>query len=150
MVALASRFLAGIWLISRLIDRWLRTLVLGCIAAFALIAIALGLGMYSPLVIYISMAAWGVTFGGAGTLLQTASADAAGEGMDVAQSMVATIWNVAIAGGGVVGGVLLDGYGVAAFPWTVLALLLVALSIAWCARSSFKPGRRTGGVVAGH
>ncbi len=142
--------LAGIWLISRLIDRWLRKLVLGCIAAFALVAIALGLGMDSPFVIYISMAVWGVTFGGAGTLLQTASADAADEGMDVAQSMVATIWNVAIAGGGMVGGVLLDGYGVAAFPWTVLALLLVALGIAWSARSSFKPGRRTGGVVAGH
>ena len=64
--------------------------------------------------------------------------------------MVATIWNVAIAGGGLVGGVLLDGYGVAAFPWAVLALLLAALGIALSARSSFKPGRRTGGVVAGH
>jgi predicted MFS family arabinose efflux permease len=142
--------LAGIWLISRLIDRWLRKLVLGCIAAFALVAIALGLAMDTQVVIYLGMAVWGVTFGGAGTLLQTASADAAGDGMDVAQSMVATIWNVAIAGGGLVGGVLLDGYGVAAFPWTVLALLLAALGIAWSARSSFKPGRRTGGVVAGH
>ena len=143
--------LAGIWLVSQLIDRWLRTLVLGCIAAFALVVVALGLAMDVPAVIYISMAIWGVTFGGAGTLLQTASADAAGEGMDVAQAMVATIWNVAIAGGGLAGGMLLDGYGAASFPWVMLALLLVALCIAWRARRySFKPGRRSGGVVAGH
>ncbi|MCX7291449.1 MFS transporter [Janthinobacterium sp.] len=143
--------LAGIWLVSQLIDRWLRKLVLGCIAAFALVVVALGLAMDVPAVIYISMAIWGITFGGAGTLLQTASADAAGDGMDVAQAMVATIWNVAIAGGGLAGGMLLDGYGAASFPWAMLALLLVALAIAWRARRhSFKPGRRSGGVVAGH
>lgn len=143
--------LAGIWLVSQLIDRWLRPLVLGCIAAFALVMVALGLAMDSPTVIYVSMAIWGITFGGAGTLLQTASADAAGDGMDVAQAMVATIWNVAIAGGGLAGGMLLDGYGAASFPWAMLALLLVALTIAWCAhRHSFKPGRRSGGAVAGH
>ena len=143
--------LAGIWLVSQLIDRWLRTLVLGCIGAFALVVVALGLAMESPAVIYASMAIWGITFGGAGTLLQTASADAAGDGMDVAQAMVATIWNVAIAGGGLAGGMLLDGYGAASFPWAMLALLLVALAIAWRARRySFKPGRRSGGVVAGH
>ncbi|WP_215408789.1 MFS transporter [Janthinobacterium sp. JC611] len=143
--------LAGIWLVSQLIDRWLRKLVLGCIAAFACVVVALGLAMDAPAVIYVSMAVWGVTFGGAGTLLQTASADAAGDGMDVAQAMVATIWNVAIAGGGLAGGLLLDGYGAAAFPWAMLALLLVALAIAWRAqRYSFKPGRRSGGAVLGH
>ncbi|KKO62819.1 Purine efflux pump PbuE [Janthinobacterium sp. KBS0711] len=143
--------LAGIWLVSQLIDRWLRPLVLGCIAAFALVMVALGLAMDSPIVIYVSMAVWGITFGGAGTLLQTASADAAGDGMDVAQAMVATIWNVAIAGGGLAGGMLLDGYGAASFPWAMLALLLVALTIAWCAhRHSFKPGRRSGDAVVGH
>ena len=143
--------LAGIWLVSQLIDRWLRPLVLGCIVAFALVMVALGLAMDSAIVIYVSMAIWGITFGGAGTLLQTASADAAGEGMDVAQAMVATIWNVAIAGGGLAGGMLLDGYGAASFPWAMLALLLVALSIAWGARRySCKPGRRSGGAVIGH
>ena len=143
--------LAGIWLVSQLIDRWLRKLVLGCIVAFALVMVALGLAMDSAIVIYVSMTIWGITFGGAGTLLQKASADAAGEGMDVAQAMVATIWNVAIAGGGLAGGMLLDGYGVASFPWAMLALLLVALSIAWRAhRHSFKPGRRSGGAVIGH
>ena len=143
--------LAGIWLVSQLIDRWLRPLVLGCIAAFALVVVALGLAMDTPIVIYVSMAIWGITFGGAGTLLQTASADAAGDGMDVAQAMVATIWNVAIAGGGLAGGMLLDGYGAASFPWAMLTMLLVALTIAWRAhRHSFKPGRRSGGAVLGH
>ena len=142
--------LAGIWLVSRLIDRWLRKLVLGSIMAFALIAVALGLAMDQPAVIYMSMVIWGMTFGGAGTLLQTASADAAGDGMDVAQAMVATIWNVAIAGGGLAGGMLLEHLGADSFPWAMLAFLLVALAVAWGARRSFKPGRRTGGAVAGH
>ena len=58
---------------------------------------------------------------------------------------------IAIAGGGLAGGMLLDGYGAASFPWAMLALLLVALTIAWCAhRHSFKPGRRSGGAVLGH
>lgn len=142
--------LAGIWLVSQLIDRWLRKLVLGSMMAFALITVALGLAMDQPAVIYLCMAVWGMTFGGAGTLLQTASADVAGDGMDVAQAMVATIWNVAIAAGGLAGGMLLDNLGASSFPWVMLGLLLVALAVAWGARRSFKPGRRTGGAVAGH
>ena len=54
----------------------------------------------SPFLVYIAVTVWGLTFGGAATLLQTASAD-------VAQAMLATAWNSAIAGGGIVGGVLL-------------------------------------------
>ncbi|BAN98292.1 major facilitator family transporter [Plautia stali symbiont] len=47
-------------------------------------------------------------------------ADAAGEG--AALSMNVVVWNSAIAGGGLAGGVLLTHWGVASFP---LALLLL-------------------------
>ncbi|AOM39769.1 hypothetical protein A9255_03755 [Xenorhabdus hominickii] len=63
----------------------------------------LGFGGKVSSVIYLSVALWGLTFGGAATLLQTASADAAGDGADVAQSMVVTAWNLTIAGGGIIG-----------------------------------------------
>lgn len=90
---------------------------------------------------------WGLTFGGAPTLLQTAIADAAGESSDVAQSMLVTVFNLAVAGGGAVGGVLLVRFGPGSFPWTALLLAVAALAIVWSARSAgFRAGHR---VTAG-
>jgi predicted MFS family arabinose efflux permease len=135
--------IVGIWITGALIDRWLRALVLSSLAVFAVASVALAVDGASPPVVYFAVASWGLTFGGAATLLQTASADAAGDGADTAQSMIVTVWNGAIAGGGLIGGILLDTAGVGAMAWVLLALLLVALAIAW--RSSahaFKPGRR--------
>ena len=103
--------------------------------------------------IYIAVAVWGLSFGGAATLLQTALADAAGDGADVALSLNVVAWNSAIAGSGVVGGVLLDKWGVASFPWAMTLLVAVGLAIVWRARGhGFKPGARGHGrtVVTGH
>ncbi|SKB31746.1 hypothetical protein SAMN06295926_101445 [Lysinibacillus sp. AC-3] len=58
-----------------------------------------------------------MTFGGAPTLLQMAIADAAGEEADVAQSIFVTIFNLAVAGGGFVGGMMLNQLGANSFPW---------------------------------
>ncbi|WP_144138336.1 MFS transporter [Paraburkholderia sp. BCC1884] len=136
--------IAGIWITGAFIDRRLRTLVLASLAAFALASAAMGLDGQSPTVLYIAVGVWGLTFGGAATLLQTASADAAGESAaDTAQSMIVTVWNGAIAGGGLIGGIMLETTGVGAMAWTLLALLLPALGIAWmsCAHA-FRPGQR--------
>jgi predicted MFS family arabinose efflux permease len=64
-------------------------------------------------------------------LFQTTLAGAAGEAADVAQSMLVTAWNVAIAGGGLTGGVLLDMLGVRAFPPVLLALLVPTFAAMW-------------------
>jgi predicted MFS family arabinose efflux permease len=96
---------------------------------------------------------WGLSFGGAATLLQTALADAAGDGADVALSLNVVAWNGAIAGSGVLGGVLLDRWGVASFPWAMVVLVGVGFVIAWRARGhGFKAGPRGAGqpAVAGH
>jgi predicted MFS family arabinose efflux permease len=133
--------LAGIGLVGMLVDRHLRTLVLLSLAGFALATLALG--QASSWLMYLSIALWGLTYGGAPTLLQTACADAAGEGGDVAQSMLVTVWNSAIALGGIVGGVLLVGGGTEAFGGVVLALIGVALLLTWAARrSGFVAGAR--------
>lgn len=125
--------LAGIWLTGVLVDRWLRELVLASTALFGLAALALAWAG-GPGVVYGAVAAWGLAYGGVSTLFQTASAKTAGESTDMAQSMVVTVWNVAIAGGGLLGGVLLEIAGAGAFPWALLALLLPALVVAWRAR----------------
>lgn len=144
--------LAGIWITGRLVDRHLRQAVLTSLATFALVALLFGLYAESVAVLYIGIFVWGLTFGGAATLLQTALADAAGPGADVAMSMNVVIWNSAIAGAGLLGGVLLGQFGVASFPWVMLALLLIGLWIASTASNHGFPAgqRRSDIVVAGH
>lgn len=126
--------LLGIWIIGVLIDRWLRELVLVSTILFILAALVLGLCGTLPAVIYPAVGMWGLSFGGAATLFQTASAKTAGDAADVAQAMIVTVWNMAIAGGGLVGGVLLDTLGVASFPWALVVLLVATLAVAWSAR----------------
>ncbi|MGY2315703.1 MFS transporter [Pseudomonas sp. SDO5522_S412] len=145
--------LLGIWVTARLVDVALRKTVLVSLAGFAATCLAFGFLAQVPGVIYLGVAVWGLSFGGAATLLQTALADAAGDGADVALSLNVVAWNSAIAGSGVVGGVLLDTWGVASFPWAMLVLLAAGFAIVWCARlHGFKPGHRAHGkpVVGGH
>jgi predicted MFS family arabinose efflux permease len=135
--------LAGIWLTGVLVDRMLRTLVLASLAAFTLTALMLGIfgGVAATLIAGVLI--WGLSFGGAATQLQTAIGDAAGGGADYANAMVTTVWNAAIATGGLLGGLILDSWGAHAFPWVVLVLAAIALAIAASAhRHGFKPGRR--------
>ena len=122
--------LAGIGLAGLLVDRWLRVSVITSLAVFALVSAGL-------------IAGGSLTFGGAATLLQTASADAAGDGADVAQAMVTTAWNAAIAGGGAIGGLLLARFGAGSLPPATLAASLLALTAALRAKAhGFPPGPR--------
>ena len=145
--------LMGIWLTAKLVEPLLRKTVLVSLAAFAAVSVVFGFMGSVPEVICIGVAVWGLSFGGAATLLQTALADAAGDGADVAMSLNVVAWNSAIAGSGVVGGVLLDNWGVASFPWALVVLAGVGFAIAWGARAhGFKSGPRAAGrpAVAGH
>jgi len=98
-------------------------------ALFALSALLLTLWPTSAAVIYGAVAIWGLAFGGAATLFMTGLATATGPAQDVAQSMLVTVWNTAIAGGGLVGGALLGALGAQWFSPVVLVMLLAALVI---------------------
>ncbi|WP_025804775.1 MFS transporter [Pseudomonas chlororaphis] len=124
----------SIWIVGLLIDRWLRRLILVSCTLFGLCALLLAFRPDAPAAVYASMVLWGLSYGGLGTLLQTALAKTSGSSADAAQSMLVTAWNLAIAGGGLVGGVLLEGPGVLAFPWVIIGLLLVCLLVAVNAR----------------
>ncbi|KIP87365.1 MFS transporter [Stenotrophomonas maltophilia] len=133
--------LLGIWIVGVLIDRRLRAMTLGSIIVFAMAALALGVARDVPGVVYVAVAAWGVAFGGSATLFQTALANVAGSAADVAQSMLVTAWNLAIAGGAIVGGVLLERVGAGAFAPALVALLALALGVVWAARRHGLPAR---------
>ncbi|UKE84986.1 MFS transporter [Pectobacterium sp. PL152] len=134
--------LLGIWMIGVLIDRYLRALTLACSALFCVSVLALGVAGEGHAVVYGAVSVWGLAFGGAATLFQTAIVRTAGEGADVAQSMLVTVWNMAIAGGGIIGGVLLEYFGVVAFSPVLLVLLLIALAVVWSARQHGFPVAR--------
>lgn len=141
--------LLGIWIVGSIVDRWMRASTLISLAVFAASALALGIGGTLPTIVYGAVALWGLTFGGAATLLQTSLADAAGANADVAQSMSVTVWNGAIAGGGIVGGLLLESWGVRSFPWVLLILILAGLWMAWASHQhGFKPEPRLTGTPA--
>lgn len=141
--------LAGIWLTGILIDRWLRALVLASTVLFGALVVALAVFGTHPSVVWTAVAIWGLAYGGVPTLFQTASAQAAGDAADVAQSMIVTIWNVAIAAAGAGGGVLLQAAGPAALPWALLVLIVPALVIAWRAREhGFPPAPEHAAAIA--
>lgn len=135
--------LLGIWVIGVLIDRHLRVLMLANTVLFSLAALMLGVAGDVPTVVYAAVAVWGLAFGGSATLLQTAIAKTAGYAADVAQSMLVTAWNMAIAGGSIIGGVLLDHLGVVAFSPVLLVLLMATLIVGWAAKQHGFPAVRS-------
>ncbi|WP_312829135.1 MFS transporter [Pantoea anthophila] len=138
LAALTGIGTTGIW-----IDRHLRRLVLLSLAALAAVSVVLAMGMREQVVIFLAVIVWGWSFGGASTQMQTAAADSAGNHVDVVQAMVTTAWNLAIASGGILGGLLLNRAGAASFPWALMALMAVAFVIALLAKQqAFRPGAR--------
>lgn len=131
--------IAGIGIVGYLIDRWLRVLVLASIVLFAAAASMLGIRGEVPELFWLATGVWGLAFGGAATLFQTAAANTSGQASDVAQSMIVTAWNLAIAGGGIVGGLLLEHSGIGWLAWSVLALLSIAYGIAFLAKERAFP-----------
>ncbi|MFF1510232.1 MFS transporter [Streptomyces sp. NPDC058326] len=134
--------LAGIWFTGRHIDRRLRALTLAGTILFAVAAAALAVPAGGTALVLTAAALWGFGWGGAPTLLQTAVANAGGEDADTAQTMLVSLWNAAMAAGGLAGGVLLDALGAGALSWTVLVLLLPVVAVVAGARTHGFPARR--------
>ncbi|SPL72004.1 MFS transporter [Acinetobacter stercoris] len=134
----------GIWLTGLYVDRWLRKLTLYSLALFAVAISIFAFSSQTPLLIFFGIMIWGITFGGAPTLLQTALADTAGEDADVAQSMLVTIFNLAVAGGSIFGGILLSQYGIGSFIWVMLGLIVIGFVLVWLAKMhGFRHGQRS-------
>ena len=123
--------IASIWIVGAQIHRRLRLLT---IVSALLVAVAAAVLATEPALVYAAAALWGLGWGGVPTLLQTAAGDAGGESADAVQAMLVTLWNAAMAAGGVVGGVLLDVAGSGSFPWTVLVLMAPVLAVVLLAR----------------
>jgi predicted MFS family arabinose efflux permease len=136
--------LLSIWITGTLISRRLRGLTIASTLLVGAAAAVLAVLAAGPALVYLAVLLWGLGWGGVPTLLQTAAGQAGGRDQaDAAQAMLVTLWNVAMAGGGVAGGVLLDFLDATSFPWSVLALLLPALIVVAGARTHGFPANRS-------
>ncbi|MFI0740354.1 MFS transporter [Streptomyces sp. NPDC021100] len=139
--------LLGIWCVGAHIHRRLRALTLASTLLVAAAAAGFALFSGSPALVYVAAALWGLGWGGVPTLLQTAVGQAGGASADAAQALLVTLWNVAMAAGGVVGGLLLDGLGHRSLPWSVLLLLVPVFAVVVGARVHGFPAQRADGAV---
>jgi predicted MFS family arabinose efflux permease len=94
-------------------------------------SLALGFALLSPVLLYIAAIVWGLGFGGGATLFITAGIRAVG---DAIVATMVTLVNLAIAAGGVVGGLLLAAFGTISIPWAALVIMIPTAITAVVAR----------------
>ncbi|GHD33148.1 hypothetical protein [Streptomyces galbus] len=143
LLVFGAATVAGIWATGLVVDRRPRLALLTALTLCAGLMVVLGRWAGEPVVLLGAVALWGGAFGGAPTLIQTALVDASGPAAaDVATSLQATVYNAGIAGGSLTGGLVLEGAGAGALPWTALPLLVVAPAVVAGARRTAFPARR--------
>ena len=106
----------------------LGTVGLGVVAADPPVALLLG-----------AAGGWGLAFGAYSVLFQVAIARVAGNAADAAQSALVTMWNVSIAVGGAVGGIILGTWGAALLLPAAAALTVVAVPLCVAIARSVRP-----------
>jgi predicted MFS family arabinose efflux permease len=118
----------GVAITAVLVDRHLRamtTTALGLVTA-SLFAVAVDGSQVG--VLLAAVAVWGLAFGGLPTALLTGLIRSSGEqNATTAGSLQATVYNVGVASGSLVGGLVLDRAGAAALPWLASGLVAMAM-----------------------
>ncbi|HEY8589881.1 MAG TPA: MFS transporter [Naasia sp.] len=114
----------GLFLAGSLGSRRPRATLLGSMAVVVLSIVLLGALPASPVPTVALVLAWGTFFGVIPPLLQTRNLGAATPRMrDLASATMTTAFNAGIGGGALLGGVLLDSWGLRALPWAAAAII---------------------------
>jgi predicted MFS family arabinose efflux permease len=130
----------GLALAGVVADRYPRNGFIATAAVVALPVLALVLFGQNQVVVIVAMVVWGIAFGGLPAMIQTRVLHTASARVrDLAAALFTTSFNIAIGGGALVGGILLNAFGLDALPVADLALLLLSLLLsgvlgAWLAR----------------
>lgn len=134
--------LVSIWLTGRYVDTHLRPLALAASVLFITAGTVLA-ATPAPILIWLAIAVWGLGWGGVPSLLQTAAPRAASAcnpaAADTAQAILVTLWNAAMALGGLLGGIILAGLGTIAIPLAGTAFVVLSLVIIAVARTHAFP-----------
>lgn len=114
--------LLSIWVTGSFVDPHHRRLIVLSTIAVGTGALVLGFSQLNPVLLYLGVAIWGFGFGGSATLFVTAGVRAAET--DGVQSVLVTVFNLSIATGGMLGGILLAGFGISSVPWVTVAIMI--------------------------
>lgn len=103
LLVFGAASMLSIWVVGVHIDRRLRALTIASTFLLAVAASVLAALAGSPALVYLAVTLWGLGWGGAPTLLQTAAGNAGGAVSsavaDSAQAMLVTLWNGSGLGG---------------------------------------------------
>ncbi|MBH0008568.1 MFS transporter [Salinibacterium sp. SWN1162] len=121
----------GLALAGMLVDRFPRSIIPVTVALVAICAALLGMFPAEPAIMFTVIVVWGIAFGGVPAMMQTRLLQLASPRMrDVGSAYLTTSFNVGIGGGALVGGILLDEYGVISLPYVDAGILGVAVVFA--------------------
>src|SRR4051794_34142700 len=126
--------LAGIWRTAPLLDRDPRRAALIILTAVSLGILALGASIPSLVLVVISGVVWNGSFGPANSLFQSATIRTGAISPELGGAWINTTSNFGIAGGALLGAIVLNTLDVRALAWVgavpmVLALVLFALNL---------------------
>lgn len=120
--------IGGVWSAGMLADRRGRqALVLALVLVITAMA---GLELPAAPALVCGVVLWGLAYGAAPTLLQTELIRASGPAnADLATALQTTVYNVGIAAGSLVGGIILGRLGAGFLPWGTGLLMAAALAL---------------------
>ncbi len=121
----------GLVLAGRFGDRFPRSSLLIFLGGVLLAVSLLGAFGANPVVAIVGMIVWPVFFGGIPALLHARVLSTASPRIrDQAAAFLVVSFNIGIGGGALLGGLVVDGLGVAIVPWGEAAFILVAMAFA--------------------
>ncbi|HCV9276255.1 TPA: MFS transporter [Staphylococcus aureus] len=122
LFSIVSILLTGVFIDSYLIKLIIISLVLFFFASLILTF------FQTDFLVIIAIIFWGLSFGGAATLVQSILSKIVERSkIDTAMAISATSWNLSIASGGFIGGMLLKTLGTESFTIVMLVLIVMAL-----------------------
>ncbi|RSM66955.1 MFS transporter [Amycolatopsis sp. WAC 01376] len=116
----------GLVAVGSALDGRPRAVLLTCTAVTAAAIVLLGVSDGVHGLVLAAAGLWGLGFGGAPTAFQAVTALIAGPTADAAQSLTIAAWNGAVAGGALIGGLLLP-LGTGLLPWCAALIVLSPL-----------------------
>lgn len=111
-------------------DRFPRGSLVGVTGVVVLSVLTIAIFPGQPWLVLVAIGVWGAAFGALPTLLQARMLYTASLRVrDAAAAYFTTSFNVAIGGGALIGGLILDGWGLGALPWIDVAITVVGLGL---------------------
>jgi predicted MFS family arabinose efflux permease len=111
-------------------DRFPRKAFVGVVSVVMAAVLVLALATAEEAVVLAAVVVWGAAFGGIPALLQTRMLRTASFRLrDLSAALQTTAFNIGIGGGALLGGLLLDGVGLEALPFVMIALVGLALGL---------------------